>query len=71
MVTAPTPTPVTVPEEEPIDTINGLLLVHVPPPDPSVSVLVLPILDSRHARKHRVPERVGAPLREGVLAVSA
>lgn len=40
MVTLPDTTPVTVPDDDPTVAINRLLLVHTPPPTPSVSVLV-------------------------------
>lgn len=42
-MTAPAATPVTVPEDEPMETIKGLLLIQVPPPETSVNVLVLPM----------------------------
>jgi hypothetical protein len=42
IVTQPTDTPVTIPEEEPIVATAGLLLLHVPPGVGSVIVAVSP-----------------------------
>ena len=41
-VVPPVPAPVTIPVDEPMVAINVLLLLHVPPPTPSLSDVVRP-----------------------------
>ena len=43
MVTEPDEMPATMPVEEPTDPIEGLLLLHVPPEEPSDNLVVDPI----------------------------
>jgi len=43
MVTVPVAMPFTTPDDEPIDAIEGLLLLHMPPEGIALHVVVLPV----------------------------